>query len=423
MLAAVWNDKPVTLFLLLLLLAQDAPSGKLIASKEPGWPQWRGPRRDGLSDEKGLLQAWPTGGPKLLWKAEGLGRGWSSPIVTGGALYLTGDVGDELRLFALDLDGKPKWTVPNGKAWTEQYPGARSSIAFSEGRLFHMNAHGRTVALDPATGRELWAVDALQRFEGVTILWGLSECLLVDGPRVIVTPGGKKASMAALDVKTGDTVWTTEPIEKNEAGYASPILFELEGRRQIVNYSSRHIFGVDADSGRLLWKRARPSEYIALCFTPVFCGDGVFVTTPGKNGATRYRLSSRDGQVAADALWDNKLDSLQGGAVLVDGRVYGAGYEGFKGWGAFDLASGRTVASTRELAIGSVIHADGRLYCFSERGEMALVKPTASGFEFHGRFRLFDEFKKDAWAQPVICDGRLYLRYHETLFCYDLRAN
>jgi outer membrane protein assembly factor BamB len=407
----------------LLLAAQAAPPGRLVASKEPGWPQWRGPRRDGISDEKGLLQSWPAGGPKLLWKSGDLGRGWSSPIVTGGSIYLTGDVGEVLRLFALDLDGKPRWTATNGKAWTGQYPGARSSFASSDGSLYHMNAHGRVVCLEAATGRETWSVEALQRFEGANILWGLAECLLVDGPRVIVTPGGKKASMAALDRKTGETVWTTEPIEKNDAGYASPILFELGGRRQIVNYSSRQIFGADADTGRLLWKRPRPSEYIALCFTPVFCGDGVFVTTPGKNGGTRYRLSVRDGQVGADALWDNRLDTLQGGAVLVDGRLYGSGYEGFKGWGAVDLATGEPVVTTRELPSGSVIYADGRLYWFSERAEMALVKPTATAFEFAGRFALLDEFKKDAWTQPVICDGRLYLRYHETLYCFDIRAN
>ena len=148
----------------------------------------------------------------------------------------------------------------------------------------------------------------------------------------------------------------------------------------------------------------------------------MFVTTPGKNGGTRYRLADREGQVAVDALWDNKLDTLQGGAVLVDGRLYGAGYEGFKGWGAIDLATGQPVVTTRELAIGSVIYADGRLYCFSERAEMALVRPTATAFEFTGRFALLEELKKDAWAQPVICDGRLYLRYHETLYCYDIRA-
>ena len=144
---------PLKLCLLLLLLAQEAPAGKLIASKEPGWPQWRGPRRDGISDEKGLLQAWPAGGPKLLWKADGLGRAGPLRSSRAAPSIITGDAGEELRLFALDLDGKPKWTATNGKAWTGQYPGARSSFAFSDGSLFHMNSHGRVVCLDAATGR------------------------------------------------------------------------------------------------------------------------------------------------------------------------------------------------------------------------------------------------------------------------------
>lgn len=405
-------------FALLILLAAGGDAGRLVPSKEPGWPQWRGPRRDGVSDEKGLLQSWPAGGPPLLWKVEGLGKGWSSPIVTHGTVAITGDVGDELHLYAFDLDGKLKWKAANGKAWTGQYPGARSSCAWDEGRVYHMNSHGRVVCLDAASGRELWAVDVLQRFEGKNILWGLAECLLVDGPRVVVTPGGKKAAIAALDKKSGETLWASEPIEKNDAGYASPILFELGGRRQIATYSSRHAFGVDADTGKLLWKRARPSEYIALCFTPVFCGDGVYVTTPGKNGGSRYRLGGPE----VETVWDNPVDTLQGGAVLVDGVLYGSGYEGFKGWAAVDVATGAVRASTKELSHGSVIHADGRLYCLSERGEMALVKPTAEGFEFAGRFPLIAERRTDAWAQPVICDGRLYLRYHDALYCYDIRA-
>ncbi len=411
---------------LILLLAATGPfqseAGKLIASKEQGWPQWRGPRRDGISDEKGLLQSWPAGGPRLLWKIDGVGKGWSSPIVTGGTITLTGDVGEDLCIFALDLDGKQKWKTTNGRAWTGQYPGARASCVYDEGSLYHLNAHGRVACLDARTGRETWTVDILERFEGSVILWGLSECLLVDGTRLIVTPGGKKAAMAALNKKTGETLWASDPIEKNEAGYSSPILFELEGRRHLVNCSSRHVFGVDADTGRLLWKRPRPSEYIALCFTPVFCGDGVYVTTPGKNGGTRYRLGAQDGQLAVDAVWGHPLDTLQGGAVLVDGALYGSGYEGFKGWAAVDVATGKSRVTTRELASGSVIHADGRLYCLSERGEMALIKSGPDAFEFTGRFPLITERKADVWAQPVICDGRLYLRYHDTLYCYDLRA-
>lgn len=409
----------------LLLLAAAGPQsapGKPVASKEPGWPQWRGPRRDGISDEKGLLQAWPEGGPKLLWKIDGLGRGWSSPIVTGGSITLTGDVGEDLVLFSFDLEGKPLWKAVNGRAWTGQYPGARGACVAAEGSLYHLNAHGRVACLDARTGRETWSVDILERFEGANILWGLSECLLVDGPRLIVTPGGKKGAMAALDRKTGATLWASDPIEGNAAGYGSPVLFELGGRRHLVTASSRHVFGVDADTGRNLWKRPRPSEYIALCFTPVLCGDGIYVTTPGKNGGTLYRLGEGDGPPKVEAVWDTPLDTLQGGTVLVDGFLYGSGYMGFKGWAAVELATGKPLHTSRDLASGAVIHADGRLYCLSERGEMALLKPAPAAFEAVGRFPLLAERKQDAWAHPVICDGRLYLRYHDSLFCYDIKS-
>lgn len=396
--------------------------GKLVASKEDGWPQWRGPRRDGKSDEKGLLQEWPEGGPNLLWKTDGLGRGYSAPIVTGGTIYITGDVEDDLRVSALDLEGKPRWTAKNGDAWKKSYPGARASCVYDEGRLYHMNAHGRAACLDAKTGKELWSANVLKRFDAKNIPWGISECLLVDGPRLIVTPGGRTCAMAALDKETGRTVWVSEPIEPYNSGYTSPILFELDGRRHLVTCSFRHLFGVDAETGRGLWKRHRPSEYLALCSIPVLCDDGVFITTPGKNGGTLYRLRVEDGKPRVDTIWDTRLDTLHGSTVLVDGYLYGSGYMGFKGWAKIDVRTGKPQYTTRELKSGSVIYADGRLYCLSERGVMALVKPTPEGFDIVSRFPLIEERKKDVWTHPVICDGRLYLRYHDELFCYDIRS-
>jgi outer membrane protein assembly factor BamB len=404
--------------LLFCLLAQ----GQLVGSKEPGWPQWRGPRRDGICDEKGLLASWPHTGPKLLWKAEGLGRGWSSPVISKGTIVLTGDEGDELVIHALDLEGKPKWKTTNGKSWTGEYPGARSTCLYDDGAIYHLNAHGRLVRLDAATGKELWAVDILKRFEAKNILWGLAECLLVDGPRLIVTPGGKKAAMAALDKKTGETLWASEPILENlNTGYGSPILFELDGKRHLVNCSAKHVFGVDADTGRGLWKRPRPSEYIALCFTPTFCGDGVLVTTPGKNGGTRYRLGLKGEEPKVEVVWNTPLDTLQGGIVRVDNFLYGSGYMGFKGWAALDFATGKVEHHSRAPASGAVLVADGRLYVLSEQGEAALLKPAPDAFEFAGRFKIAPDRTEDAWAHPVILAGRLYLRYHDTLFCYDIR--
>ena len=161
----------------------------LIASPEPDWPQWRGPRRDGISNEKGLLPGWPQDGPKLLWKISGLGKGWSSPIIVGNRLYITGDVGKDLIVFAFDRNGTPIWKTKNGKYWKNPYPGARASCTFSEGRLYHLNAHGRLACLDAASGDEIWTVNILDRFGARNITWALSECLLIDVPRVIVTPG------------------------------------------------------------------------------------------------------------------------------------------------------------------------------------------------------------------------------------------
>ena len=241
----------------------------LIASPEGGWPQWRGPMRDGVSHETGLLPSWPEGGPRQLWKAAGLGQGWSSPIIAEGRVYVTGEVGDDLQVFAFDLNGQPVWQSKNGRAWKGPYPGARACCVYSEGRVYDLNAHGRLACLDAVSGSEVWAVDILERFEAKNITWALSECLLVDGPHVIVTPGGRKALIAALDKRTGQTVWRTEPLGEDRTSHCSPILFRYGGRRVIANCSSAHGFGVDADTGRLLWTVPMTNQYGTNVATPV----------------------------------------------------------------------------------------------------------------------------------------------------------
>ena len=237
-------------------LAEEAAkpnSDGLIASAEPDWPQWRGPRRDGISDEKGLLPAWPEHGPRLVWKIGNLGRGWSSPIIVRDRLYITGDVGDDLVIYAFDLGGKPQWQTKNGESWTGSYPGARACCVYSEGKLYHMNAHGRVACLMPPRERNFGRVDVQQRFHASEPTWAFSECLLVDGPRLIVTPGSGKALMAALDKQNGRTLWTTGPLGEDRATYSAPLLFRYGGRRTVANCSSAHGFGVDADTGKLLW--------------------------------------------------------------------------------------------------------------------------------------------------------------------------
>jgi outer membrane protein assembly factor BamB len=405
------------------------------------WPQWRGPRRDGVCDETGLLQNWPTGGPTLLWKSGDLGRGYCAPIVVGQRIYLTGEVGEELHIFALDLDGKPVWKTKNGAAWKGPYPGARASCTFSEGRLYHLNAHGRVACLDAATGVELWSVNILERFDGRNITWALSECLLVDGPRVIVTPGGSKAMIAALDKHTGETVWASEPLrlgktdnarherlaepagEPDSASYTSPILFPLGNRRLLVTCSQRHVFGADADTGELLWSRPYPTRYHVIAATPVRVGaDAVFVTGPDAGGGMLLRLRAEGDGVNVETVWRTDLDTCQGGVVHVDDALFGAKYRQTRVWLGLDAKTGTVRQELKGLAKGPLLHADQRLYCLSEEGDVVLLKASATSFEERGRFRLVPNKTSDAWTHPVIAHGRLYLRYHETLFCFDVRA-
>jgi outer membrane protein assembly factor BamB len=401
-------------------LCTAAGSGEdgLVASAEQGWPQWRGPRRDGVSLEKGLLASWPEGGPSRLWKVDGLGRGWSSPILTAGRLFITGDVGEDLVVFAFDCDGRLLWRATNGRAWKGSYPGARACCAAAGGRVYHLNSHGRLACLAADSGKEVWAVDILDRFDAKNITWALSECLLVDGARVIVTPGGSKALVAGLDTASGSTLWTTPALGEDRTSHCSPILFQDQGRRVISNCSSAHGFGVDADTGQLLWTVALKNPYGTNVSTPVYAGGRVFFMTPYAEMGRQYLLHRNGPDIHADLAWTSVVDAVTGGGVLADGVLYAAGYEKNKWWFAIDWKTGQTLSELKGLTTGAALYADRHLYCLDEQGTAALVSLGPRGLEVSGRFQFAGPGIKDAWAHPVLLDGRLYLRYHDSLACY-----
>ena len=411
--------------------ATGAPA-TLIASAEPGWPQFRGPRRDGISDERGLLQAWPAGGPRLLWSAAGLGRGFSSPVIAGGRLFLTGDFGDECRVLALDLQGRLLWSAANGASWLNQYPGARASVACRAGRIYHENAHGRVACFDAVDGKELWSVELLARFGGENITWGLADCLLVDEHTVFAAPGGRDALLVALDKETGAVRWRSEPLFDAEekgvpetASYVSPILVRFAGHRLLLGCSRRHLYCADADTGKIQWTRRRATAYSVLAMMPVLVGDAVFMSAPHGPPGRLYRLVAPvrpDWAVGVEDLWTTKLDSCQGGVVQVEGRLFGAYYPARQGWVALDGATGQVLFEAPELVKGAAMYADNRLYALGEDGWMLLLQPAATRFEVMGRFKVPHLRGRDAWAHPVILDGRLYLRYHDALYCHDVRT-
>jgi len=419
--------------LLLLLLVSTVCAGEkaslhvegIVKSNEPGWSQWRGAYRDGISDETGLLQSWPENGPKKLWSASELGRGFSSPVLTKDRLYITGDVDGKLIIFCFDHRGKVIWKASNGKPWTRNYKGARACCLLRGGLLYNMNGFGRVVCMKPDDGSEVWAVDLLERFDGKRITWGHSECLMADGNRLIVAPGGRKGLVAALELKTGKTVWASESISGETSSYTSPILFEYGGVRHIVTCSSRHAIGINADTGKLLWRQPRETRYKAISSTPTYCGNGrVFLASPDGRKSELMQLTVAGSAVRARSMWQCDMNNLTGGSILLDGHLYGAGYRAGDGWFCIELNTGKTKFHNTDLHAGSMVYADGRLYCFSERGEMALMEPTPGGFIQHGRFRLVGGGEKgvrDSWAHPVVFDGRMYLRYHDVLYCYNIR--
>jgi len=408
---------------------KDLPA-RLVASTESGWPQFRGPRRDGISDERGLAQTWPETGPRTIWTATNLGRGFSSPIIAGDRIYISGDVGEELHLFALDLSGQLVWTATNGTSWKNPYPGARATAAFSSGHVFLQNAHGRVACYDAATGRERWAVGLLETFGGKPITWGLSECLLVDDQAVYTVAGGTNALVVALDKTTGKTLWKSAPLmdsgpeqSVDNASYVSPILVEYAGRHLLIGCSLRHLFCADATTGRLLWTKRIPTSYNVLAMMPVFLGDGVFMTAPHGPPGRFYRFTpplNPGGDPGVEEAWTSKLETCQGGVVHVEGRLFGSFYQGRKGWAAVDAKTGATLFTAPDFVKGAGLWADRRLYAYSEDGWMRLLEPAQDRFEVRGQFR-FAEARNDAWAHPVILNGRLYLRYHDRLACFEVK--
>ena len=409
-----------------------APAVEIVGSAEPGWPQFRGPRRDGIARETGLLQAWPEGGPKELWRTKGAGKGFSSPTIAGGRMFVSGDFDGDTAVIAYDLAGKELWRTQNGAAWLNQYQGARSVVTASEGRVYHQNAHGRVVCLDAATGKEVWAAEVLARYGGENIIWGLSECLLVDERAVYVTAGGREALMVALDKRTGGELWRT-PALRDEAGegevekasYTPPQLVRFAGRRLIVGHSQRYLFCVEADTGRLQWTQRRPTPYFVQAVVPTPVDDGIFMAAPLGAPGRFYRLrppAGPDAPVGVEAGWESKLDTCHGGVVHVGGRLYGSYYPRRGGWAAVDARTGAVLYEAMEHAKGAALWADGRLYVLAEDGWMLLLEPTATEFAVRGKFRWAEARDRNAWAHPVVLDGRMYLRFHDTLACFDVRT-
>lgn len=403
------------------------------------WPQWRGPNRDGVSTETGLLKEWPKEGPKLAWKADLGGVGYGSPVVVGDRLFVLAaeDENEGQKEFALCLDtrtGKQLWRadVPaaEGNYLHGWGSGPRSSPTVNGDAVYVLGARGDLLRLNVTDGKTAWAVNLKRDFGGGIPGWGYSESVLIDGDNLICTPGGKDGTLLALDKKTGAKVWQSKEVT-DSAGYSSVVAADVGGVRQYVTQTQAAAVGVRASDGKLLWREAALRRAVAVIPTPIVHDNMAFFTTGYGAGSELFKLSSKDGLTTAEKVYSgNKvLVNQHGGVVRIGEHVYGHTDAGNK-WVCVEYKKNDSdpVWESKALDKGSVVAADGHLYCYGERkGVCALVEASPREWKEKGRFEIPEKSKTDrrgggVWAHPVVANGKLYLRDHELLFCYDVAA-
>ena len=391
---------------------------------------WRGPERNGIYPEKGLLKEWPTEGPQLLWEVADAGKGYSSPIIVDKTLYITGMNADGTKeiLSAYTLDGKKLYTVEYGKPWKDSYPETRTTPTYMDGKLYIISGAGEIVCLNAKDGKQVWAVDGGTVYARKTGNWGTAESPLVFDDKVIYTPSGAQTTMVALDRKTGKEIWKTTAFGDTGA-YVSPMLIEYKGKKQILGSTAVNIFGVNPNTGAIEWSfkewGGHRGDWANIApNTPLFKDGKIFFSHGYDIFAHMLQLS--DDLKSVTRLWKNEtLDTHHGGYVEIDGVIYGSNHinNGQGTWCAVDWNTGETLYdhNWENKGKGSIIAADGMLYCYNERsGAVALVKPTREAFEVVSQFKI-TKGEGPHWAHPVIVNGVLYIRHGSALMAYKVK--
>ncbi|HET6250490.1 MAG TPA: PQQ-binding-like beta-propeller repeat protein [Tepidisphaeraceae bacterium] len=391
----------------------------IIRAAAGDWPQWRGPHRDAVSSETGLLQDWPTEGPKLAWKATGMGVGYSTVSIADGKIFTMGDHGDVADVMALDMDGKTLWTTKIGKSGGSTAPGTRSTPTVDGDRVYAMGQFGDLVCLEAGTGKEVWHKDLRKELSGEMGGWGYAESPLVDGDKLICTPGGKQGTVAAFDKKTGDVIWRSKDMTDG-AQYSSLMMADINGTHQYVVFTGKSVAGIAAD-GKVLWKAQRKGK-TAMVPTPVVDGNMVFVTSGYGVGCNMFKITGSGADSKAEEVYANKdMQIHHGGVICLEDHVYGATDGG--DLVCMNIKDGSVAWKNKCVGKGSIAYADGRFYVRAEgSGDVALVEATDSGYKEHGRMKQPERGREKAWAHPVVAGGKLYLRDMNNLFCYDVKA-
>ena len=395
-------------------------------SNSDDWPLFRGPKRTGVSDDKGLLKEWPKDGPAQAWKCEGVGRGFSSVTLSGNRVFTMGDLSDSSYLFAIDRDkGEIVWKLKVGKTGGN-YQGPRCTPAVDGDLVYGLGQFGDLVCADVKDGNERWRKSFKTDFAGQEGSWNYTESPLIDGEKLVVTPGGKTATMVALNKKTGAPIWKGVVPGGDTAGYSSVVAADIGGTRQYIQLMANGLVSFSAAKGVLLWRYGsdgtRFGRNTANISTPIVKGNQVFASAGYGRGGALLTITGSGGKFTfKEEYWKNELNCRHGGVILVGDSLFGDRDDSGHPWSA-SFKDGKVKWNMdRGKGGGSaaLTYADGLLYIRFANGWVSLVNPQ-DGKEISS-FKV-PNGSRDCWAHPVVVGGKLYIREQDTLWCYDVKA-
>ena len=413
---ALVNLKSLLLATFALLLFSLWSTAKTDVSGE--WPQWRGPRRDGISTETGLLKQWPPDGPPQAWKTNGLGNGYSTVSITKGRLFTMGLKGNREFVIALDAaDGKPLWVQAHGGRFSnDRGDGPRGTPTVDGDRVYALGGNGDLSCLDAVSGKIFWSLNVVEKFGGSNPHWGTSESPLILGDQLLVNAGGPNASIVALNKMDGSVIWKSG---SDGAGYSSAIPFEVAGVPQAVFFTHQRAMAVDVRNGNPLWDYSQVANRTANVATPIVKGNKVFLSSDYGTGCALLEIKPEGGKLKAQEIYFNQnMKNHHSSSVLIGDTLYGFSSAILT---AMRFDDGEVIWKDRSVGKGSLVFADGHLYCFSEKGVVGLVEATPNGYQEKGRFSIPQE-SLPTWSHPVVAGGRLYLRDQDNLYAFDVRA-
>ena len=403
--------KRLFLFTTLFIISFSIISNAQTATK------WRGPHQNGNYDETGLLDKWPESGPEMLWHFDNLGEGYSAPAFANQKVFVSGMEGTTGYIYALTDEGKLIWKESYGSEFTNSYPGSRATPVVVGDYVYILSGMGDLTCMSSISGKIHWKKDINKEFGGRIIEWGYNETVNILGDMLILTPGGREHNMIALNLLDAKLIWSSKGLGEKSA-YCTPLLIKTGSRDLLVTHTEDHIIGIDASDGALLWQHKHPNRYSVHPNTPIYYDNQLFCFSGYGQGGVNLQLSS-DGSSVTKKWFSETLDSRIGGAVVVDGKLYGSG-DTNREWQCIDWNTGKTLYSSKDIGNGVVITAEGLLYLYSQKGELALVKPENNSFNILSETKI-STGSGQHWAHPVINKGRLFIRHGDTLIAYNIQ--